>query len=232
MRFRVLRSLVGSDMTRWWLGFRAAEGPLKDYYRTDTATLDRPYDEVDCLAIDLETTGLDPANDEILSVGFVPIVAGRIRLAQAETILIRPTRPVSHESVVVHGLTEAQLVDAPPLKDAMPRILAALTGRVPVAHHARVEREFLSKACRRLYGFPLETPFIDTMALERRALERKGKPVGPGDLKLGACRARYGLPRYRAHDALRDALAAGELFLAQAALGSGRKKTELRDLVV
>ena len=48
-------------------------------------------------------------------------------------------------------------------------------------------------------------------------LERKLHPnlVGTDAYRLGAARQRYGLPEYRAHDALTDALAAAELFLAQ-----------------
>ena len=225
------RKILGSDVNRWWMGWRSEPGPLKDYYRRDFPTLNTPYDRMEFLAIDLETTGLDPETDEILSIGFVPIVNGRIKLADAVHLLVRPDRPVPEKTAVIHGLLDGTLAAAPPLAEIMPLVLRALTGRVPVAHHARIERLFLSVACRRLYGRPLEVPFVCTLALERRALARRAQEIRDGGLRLGQTRARYGLPRYRAHNALTDALAAGELFLAQAAHASGRQSVQLASLL-
>lgn len=223
----MLRRILGSDVNRWWTGWRLPPGPLKDYYRQDTPTLDGPYDQTEFLAIDLETTGLDPETDEILSVGFVPIAGGRLRLAGAAHLLIRPERPIPEETAVIHGLLDGTLATAPPLAEVMPRVLGALTGRIAIAHHARVERLFLSAACRKLYGQPLDAPYICTLALERRTLARRDQEIREGGLRLDPTRARYGLPRYRAHNALADALAAGELFLAQAAHASGKEPARL-----
>lgn len=225
------RTILGSDVSRWWTGWRTADGPLKAYYRQDIPTADTPYDRMEFLAIDLETTGLSPETDEILSVGYVPVADGRVRLAEAAHLLVRPERPVPEETAVIHGLLDGTLAAAPPLAEVMPRVLDALTGRVPIAHHARIERRFLDAACRRLYGRPLTVPFVDTLALERRALARRGQEVRKGDLRLDPTRARYGLPRYRAHNALADAVAAGELFLAQAARASGKKPVQLESLL-
>lgn len=227
----LLGRLLGPDVSRWMLAARCPPGPLKDYYRQDTPTLDKSYKEVGFLAIDLETTGLNPDQDEIVSMGWVAIEQGRIRLSEAEHHLVRPSKLCSDESVKVHGLVDQKLAEAEPIEAAMPHLLAALRGRIAVAHHALIEREFLSRACRRLYGHPLEVPFVDTMMLEKRALDRREKTIGDGSLKLAACRGRYGLPLHKAHDALTDAIACGELMLAQASHRSGKKAAPLRDLM-
>jgi DNA polymerase-3 subunit epsilon len=226
-----MRPLSASRLGRRWLAWRAPPGPLRDYYDRDLPASSTPYDEADFLAIDLETTGLDPETDEILSIGYVPIVAGRIRLLGAAYHLVRPLGRVPEETAVIHGLLDDALATAPPLAEAIPRLLAALAGRVAIAHHSRIERQFLSAACCRLYGRPLVAPFICTLALERRALVLDGRDSADGDLRLAAVRARYGLPRYRAHNALVDALAAAELFLAQAARASGVKPARLASLL-
>ena len=54
--------------------------------------------------------------------------------------------------------------------------------------------------------------------------------ASPDELRLWRARRRYGLPRYRAHDALIDALACAELYLAQTAELRDRGVTTLRDL--
>ena len=223
--------LVRSGIRRLWRGWRAEPGPLKDYYRQDVPSANTPYDRVEFLAVDLETSGLDAETDEILSIGYVPVIDGRVRLDGAAHHLVRPRRRVPAETAVIHGLLDDALGTAPPLAEVLPRLLEALNGRVAIAHHARIERRFLSAACRRLYGQPLDAPFVCTLALERRFLALRSQPVEDGGLRLGASRARYGLPRYPVHNALTDALATAELFLAQAAHASGRKPASLASLL-
>ncbi|WP_051013842.1 exonuclease domain-containing protein [Pararhodospirillum photometricum] len=210
------RHVFGLSLRRSWLGWRSPPGPLRTYYRTPIGDGDLPWTAVEYLALDIEATGLDADTDEILSIGYVPIVEGRIRLAGAGYHLVRPRRPVPEETAVLHGILDGHLETAPRLGSVMPLVLRALAGRVVVAHHARLERFFLSRACRRLYGQPLELSFVDTLELEYQALIRAGHPVERGALRLAAARARRGLPRYKAHNALTDAVAAAELLLAQA----------------
>lgn len=225
------RYLFGVDLRRMWLGFRSNAGPLDAYYRKDYGTHDLPWTEVEYLAIDIEATGLDPAEDEILSVGYVPIINGRIHLSQAGYHLIRPRRSIPEKTAVVHGILDDHLEEAPRLGEVMPRVLEAMAGRVPVAHHARLERFFLSRACRQTFGQPLEVPFVDTMQIEKRTLARQGTELKRGDLRLPTVRERYGLPRYRAHNALLDAIAAAEVMLVQADRLSGRKAARLDSLL-
>ena len=101
-----------------------------------------------------------------------------------------------------------------------------------VAHNANIEYFFLNEACKRVYGYPFNGPVVDTLALEVRAYRRRDKTPKSGELRLPNTRQRYNLPRYRAHNALMDAIAAGELFLAQVAHRVGKGVIKLKDLTV
>jgi DNA polymerase-3 subunit epsilon len=226
-----LGALIGDDLRRWWYARRCADPALRSYYRVDTPTLDTPWTEAEFLAIDLETTGLDPARDVIVSVGWVPVIGGAVDLAGAAHHLVAADRSMPEESAVLHGILDDHLHDAPPLDEVLPLLFEALTGRLPIAHHAPVEVGFLGAACRRLYGCPLVVPFVDTLKLERRAFARAQTPAADGAFRLGAARERRGLPRYRGHDALADALGCAELFLAQAASLGGRRPARLDELL-
>ncbi len=191
-----------------------------------------PFDQAEFLAVDIETSGLDAETDEVLSIGFVPIVKGRIRLSDAEHHLVKPTRPVSQGSAVIHGLFDDQLESSAPLQTVLPCFLDALRGRVPVVHHAAIESRFLDTACRRLYDHPLEIRYMDTLAMEKRRMARRGQEITEGALRLSAVRARYDLPRYRAHNALVDAVAAAELFLVLALHASGKRPATVGELLI
>ena len=192
------------------------EGPLRDYLSRPFPDPSQPHSTLRLLAVDLETTGLEPARDHILSIGFVPVDGLRIVLSGARQLVVRSDAEVG-QSAVIHGLTDDAVAAGVPLADALAALLAALAGRVLLAHHATIEREFLSAACERVLGGPLPCLSVDTMALEQRLLARGwGDEPPPGSLRLSAARERHGLPRYRSHEALTDALACAELNLAQA----------------
>lgn len=219
----------GSEARRKRLYARLPESPLKRYLAAPLPARSSDYRDCAFLALDFETTGLDPRRDSILSIGFVPLENGSILLAGAAQLLVRPEREVA-ASALVHGITDDDAATGLELADALPRLLDALRGRVLLAHHAALEQRFLAAACSRLYGVRPPLVAVDTLRLQAR-LERRGfqQPREDG-LRLQAARARFNLPRYRAHGALADALACAELFLAQAAELAGDGKLPLARL--
>jgi len=211
---------------------KAPSGPIRDFYRKDYPTLDKSFRDVEFLAIDIECTGLDEKEDDILSIGMVPVIEGAIRLSEAEYYLVRPRKAVPEETAVIHGILDGHLEDAPRMFEILPHVLRMMTGRVAIAHHQSIESKFLTAACRFLYRTPLVIPYVDTMRLEMRLFGRnQPSTMKSGAFRLDACRQRYKLPRYRAHNALIDAISSAELFLAQAAKMTGKKEPELRDLL-
>lgn len=200
---------------------------LKAYYAFGVISGDTPLAQTSFVALDLETTGLDPCTAAVVSVGLVPFTLQRIRLAEARYWVVRPRRALAAESVLIHRITHEELAQAPRFSAVLPELLHALTGRVVVVHYRRIERPFLDHVCRRWMGEGLAFPLIDTMTVEawslrknRNRLQRLGGWLGlrrRASLRLGACRERYHLPVYTAHHAMTDAVATAELFQAQVA---------------
>lgn len=176
------------------------------------------------VAMDFETTGLDPRNGGIVSIGLVPMTIQRIHCAHAKHWVLKPRAKLSSESVVVHGITHSEIESAPDLMRILDELLAQLQGKVVVVHHRGIERAFLNAALKVRIREGIEFPVIDTMDLEARLHRRK--PIGlwarlfgrkPASIRLAQSRERYHLPFYRPHHALTDAIACGELLLAQVA---------------
>lgn len=214
---------------RYWLA-RVPDGPLHDYYSTPFPDRSLDVAQVTFVALDFETTALDPERAEILSLGFVPIRALHVALAESVHRFVRPSGAVPTESAIVHGILDDRAHRGEALRDTLPTLLRALSGCVLVAHHAGIEHRMLDRACRTIYGTPFVAPVVDTLALEKRTLERGGQPIVGNALRLGALRERYNLPRYRAHDALVDAIATAELLLAQIAYRSTRRRPTFGEL--
>lgn len=188
------------------------------------------------LALDLETDGLDAAKAPILQIGYVPLHVGTtppgkdatvlerggVELGGARQIDVGGDGGLDATSVVVHGITDTRRASGAALADALRETFGALTGRVLVAHCASVERSFLDVACEEVFGAPFVGATICTLELEQRWFP--GPRTSDG-FRLGKLRSRHGLPHYAAHDALNDALACGELLLAEVA---ARRSPDLR----
>jgi len=174
-----------------------------------------PWRRAGFCVVDLELSGLDPARDEIISFAAVPVDGGVVGAGRAIEGLCRPTQPLTEPSVLIHGLRTVDLAAAPPLDVAVGPLLAAMAGRVLVAHVAWVERRFLGAAWDR-QGLRLRGPVVDTLAMARLWAARRGEPAPDED--LGTLARRLGLPVHRPHVAMGDALTTAQVFIALAAL--------------
>lgn len=192
-----------------------------------------PVDILEILALDFETTGLNTSSDRILSAGWVVIRNGRIELASADEVRVRPDGDAGvGQSAVIHGIVDSDLDDAMDESGLLDVLMPLIAGRVVAAHAAMIERGFLNSLLRRLGGVRLPHTFVDTLNLERRLLEGQGMRAQEyqGALTLPAARARYGLPAHSQHSAASDALACAELLLAQIAMLDGRRRPRLADI--
>jgi DNA polymerase-3 subunit epsilon len=213
----MLQKLFGPEFQRKRLLKKAPEGPMRDYLERPFPARKTDYRDVEYVAMDLETTGLDPRKDHILSFGLLVIKGTRIDLSTARHLLVRTSRDIPEESAVIHQITHDQMAQGGDIADLLPLVLEAMAGRVLVAHHARIEIGFISAACEGLYGLRPPIPTVDTQTVALRLFQRRDITVAPKELRLHGLRERYNLPRYPAHNALSDALSAAELFLAEAA---------------
>jgi DNA polymerase III subunit epsilon len=174
-----------------------------------------PWKRARFAVVDLETTGLDPRRDQIVSFASVPIDDGRIGVGGIVTATIRPVIMPPAETIRIHGLRPADLVEAPALPEVLDRILEALAGRHLVAHVAWIERGFLEAALRPL-GLRVAEPVLDTAAIAGHVLDlERGAREQP--VALADAAGRLGLPVHRPHVAEGDALTTAQLFLALAA---------------
>lgn len=193
------------------------EGPVRTYLTTPPPDPTTPVGSLPALALDLETTGLDPATDHILAIGWVPLDDGAVTLAGARHTVVRTSREVG-QSAAIHGLTDDAVAAGRPLTEVLEEMYAALAGRILLAHHAVIETGFLAAATQALWQVRPPFTTVDTMELQRRLTTTAWEPdPRPGSLRLWAARERYGLPVYRAHNALTDAISCAELYLAQTA---------------
>jgi len=171
-----------------------------------------PWREARYAVVDLETTGLDPKRDEIVSFASIPIQEARVIVGETRATLVRPTDMPEAKTIRIHGLRPIDLAEAPTLPEVLDLMLEALTGRVLVAHAAWVERGFLAAALNPA-GLRIAEPVLDTAALARHVFG--SEDLGEGEaVSLSETARRLGLPVHSPHIAEGDALTAAQVFLA------------------
>lgn len=165
------------------------------------------------ISVDLEMTGLDATQNQIIAIGWTQLDHGRIRMASNRHFLINAGQSVGH-SAAIHELMDQDVAGGVPLEVGLEALFEAARGRVWVFHHASLDVSFLQQACNTWAGVVMPFKVLDTMQMELTMRKRRSLPVHHGDLQLTKLRANYNLPVYTAHNALIDACATAELLLA------------------
>jgi DNA polymerase III epsilon subunit-like protein len=153
-------------MLRWWDG-RAwtahtapitppvASPPSRNHHpapHIPTALLTRktthfPVSSAIYTAIDIETTGLDPAADRILEIGMIKFTADGLVLDEFATLVASPF--IKADAAAVNHITERDLHGAPRIEDALIEAFAFMSGTVLASHNLEFEEGFLSETAAR-----------------------------------------------------------------------------------
>jgi DNA polymerase-3 subunit epsilon len=172
---------------------------------------------------DTETTGLSPSDgDEIISIGAVRIVNGRLLHQEAFDQFVNPNRPVSPASVRITGIDPALLVGQPPIDHVLPQFHRFCEDTVLVAHNAAFDMRFLQLK-EAAAGVRFTHPVLDTLLLA--AVIQPDLPSAG----LEGIAERFGVPVLGRHTALGDAIMTGEILLRMVPLLAERGIVTLRD---
>jgi DNA polymerase-3 subunit epsilon len=181
-------------------------------------------DRLTYTVFDTETTGFAPdEGDEIVSIGAVRIVGGRLLRTETFERLVDPGRGIPRSATAVHGITRELVRGAPPLDEVLPAFAAFASGSVLVGHNVAFDMAFLAAAQRRT-GTVLAAPLLDTLLID-------GVVHPDHDAHtLEAMAERLGVDLVGRHTALGDALLTGEIFLRLLPLLAGRGVQTLGEL--
>jgi predicted DnaQ family exonuclease/DinG family helicase len=152
-------------------------------------------------ALDLETTGLDPARDRVIEVGAVAFTPDRITTTLER--LVDPGRSVPEVVLRLTGIKAEELRGAASAESALRELADFLQGRQPVGHGARLDVDFLAAAGL----WDPSTDILDTLDIARILLPSAASH------SLPLLALELGFTQPRPHRALDDADATRQLLL-------------------
>lgn len=191
-----------------------AINPLSAKYRRETQqqTANFRFMEIDkfitqaaksFVAVDIETTGLNPQDDQIIEIAAVKVENGAIVSSFSQ--LIDPGQPIPSNATNVNHITDDMVYGMPRIYDIIPDFLEFVGNNVLVAHNAQFDAEFFTMACMR-YRFKVYKKWFDSIQL-------KAYWPGLANRKLQTFLSAAGIENIGAHRAGDDAQALAKLVI-------------------
>jgi DNA polymerase-3 subunit epsilon len=213
---RIAIALLGADPRvrqlvdgRWGLVPEAQGSPL--------------LDEIAFAVVDVETTGMRAgASDRITEIAVVVVHGGRREVVFES--LVNPGRPIPPAICAITNITNDMVRGAPTFAEVADQVLAALAGRVFVAHNARFDWNFLNAEVRRARDLALDGPQLCTVRLARRLVK------GVRSCGLDNLTQHFGFDNPARHRAAGDALVTADLLDRLLRLAQEEGARTLQDL--
>ena len=155
------------------------------------------------IAFDVETTGLNPAENEIIEIGALKVREGKV--AERFMELVRPLSPVSPSITALTGITNQMVSSARSRHDVISDFLAFCGEDVLIGHNVSFDYSFV-KTSAAAVGLPFEKSGIDTLKIAQKV----HKDLESRSLE-SLCRY-YHIENRSAHRAYHDALATAKLY--------------------
>ena len=218
-----------------WLDALLRRGPALDAERAAALARYRAGGRPDTRAVfnsqrlvvvDVESSGLNPFRDRLISIGAVALRGGVVRFDDSFDVVLRQPRVSDQRNILVHGITgTAQLAGQEPAA-ALVDFLAFAGSSPLVGFHADFDRVLIERGTRAALRMKPGNVWID--------LARLGPALFPSRAvlrDLDGWLAVFGIENFLRHDALADALATAQLALALFAEAMRQRSGTLADLI-
>src|SRR3989339_771095 len=142
--------------------------------------------------VDVETTGLDPVQNEIIEIGALKVEEGEVK--DVFNTLICPSAEISSRIEQLTGINKEMVSGHPTIKDIAPQFLSFMGNNIIVAHNTDFDIPFLKHHL----GKKFDNMLVCTLKLSKKYLPNLSNH------KLHTLAAYYGINAQNQHRALGD----------------------------
>ncbi len=224
-------------MRHWLASFFENKARLTDRQRarldawkgTAQSPLTVPVNEMRCVIVDVETSGLNLMKDRLISIGAIALVNGKIAMGDSFYVVLQQPVVSNKENILLHGIGGSAQREGVPAIDALLNFMEYLGKDPLVAFHVVFDQTIIRRAISQYLRFSIKRPWLD-LAYIMPALNTD---LADRLRTLDDWNGYFEIGNDARHNALADAMVTAQLF--QVALAQAEKKkistfSELMDL--
>ncbi len=164
------------------------------------------------VALDTETTGLNPNKDEILSIGAVKIKGNKIITSKSFEIFVKPLYNISEESIKIHHILPHEIAQATTIDDALSKFLHFVQNRPIVGYYISFDEAIINNYLKQYVNITLPNETIELSSMYYKRYRKKSAHEFV-DLKFDTIMQNLDIPTLGKHDALNDAIMSAMIYL-------------------
>ncbi|AXH14205.1 3'-5' exonuclease [Malaciobacter mytili] len=172
---------------------------------------DKPL-ENEYICFDCETTGLNPKEDDIISIGAVLIKDNTIVASKKFVKFIKPKTKLQEEAIKVHYIRECDLEDAEDIDEVIEEFLQFIGNRKLVGYFLEFDIAMINKYLIKKLGIKLPNKAYEVSAIYYD-WKMEAIPQGHIDLRFDTLMKDLEIPKMGKHDAYNDAVMTAMMFL-------------------
>ncbi len=164
------------------------------------------------IVFDTETTGLNPKEDEILSIGAVKIKDNKILTSQTFEIYLKNTTEISSKSIEIHGIRPCDLENAKDVDEGIKDFLKFIGSRPLIGYYLEFDVAMINKYITPMLGIKLPNKMIEVSEIYfDKTISLI--PQGNIDLRFDTILKKYDIPNMGLHNAVNDAIMTAMIYL-------------------
>ena len=167
-----------------------------------------PLSRLRFVVVDVETTGLNPFTDQLISIGAVELVDDRIILSSGFEVVFRQLQASANANILVHGIDGTTQLGGLEPAAATLQFLEFVRNAPLVGFHADFDRMMIDRAASAAVG---RAPFNTWLDLAYLAPAIMPEPDRKRPLGFDEWMDKFGITNFARHNALADALATAQL---------------------
>ncbi len=195
-----------------WIAAYKKKANLKNLKEEEFAFLfDAPAPH-EYVVFDTETTGLNPAQDEILSIGAVKVRENKIITSQTFEVYLKPSKEISSKSIQIHKIRPCDLEHAKDAEEAIREFLYFIGPSPLVGYYLEFDVAMINKYIKPMLGITLPNEMIEVSEIY---FEKTITliPQGNIDLRFDTILHKCNIPQMGAHNAVNDAIMTAMIYL-------------------
>ena len=175
-----------------------------------------PAAEVRCVVLDVESSGLDPHHDRLISIGAMAVRDGALALPDSFEVVLRQEQVSGTDNILVHGIGGTAQREGIDPAEGLLKFLAYAQKAPVVAFHAPFDTIMIGRALKQRLGLKWKPRVLDLADLMPALF-----PEARNCKALDDWLARFGIGHYARHQALSDAFSTAQLLQVALAASPG-----------